>query len=32
MWLLVLVVPFVSLLVVGYLVIHAPEVTNEVTE
>jgi hypothetical protein len=30
MWLLVLVVPFISLLVLGYLVMEAPEVSNDV--
>ncbi len=32
MWLLAFVVPFVSLLVIGYLVMQAPEVTNDVAE
>jgi len=32
MWLLFLIVPFVSLIVVGYLVFEAPEVSNDLTE
>ena len=32
MWLLAIVVPFVSLLVLGYLVMQAPEVTNDTAE
>jgi len=32
MWLLILTVPFISLLVVGYIIYEAPEVSNEVIE
>ena len=29
MWMLVFIIPFISLVVLGYLVYEAPEVTNE---
>lgn len=29
MWMLIVAIPFVSLLVLGYLVIEAPEVSND---
>jgi hypothetical protein len=32
MWLLILTVPFVSLLVVGYIIYDAPEVSNDIVE
>jgi hypothetical protein len=32
MWMLTLIIPFVSLLVMGYLVYEAPEVANDFSE
>jgi hypothetical protein len=32
MWLLILTIPFISLLVVGYIVYEAPEVSNDIAE
>jgi hypothetical protein len=32
MWLLILTVPFISLLVVGYIIFDAPEVSNDIVE
>jgi hypothetical protein len=32
MWILIFIVPFVSILVLGYLVIEAPEVSNDFVE
>ena len=32
MWLIVLIVPFISLLIIGYLVYEAPVVSNDLTE
>ena len=31
MWMAILVIPFISLLVLGYLVYEAPEVSNDIS-